>query len=189
MIAATKNDKAHIVDLLTRAFDDNHSVNYVAKQDSQRQERIRALMAYSFEVCQRYGEIYLSDDKQACIMLLFPGRQKSIIWLDIQLILKCIGISRIHKILARNSAIKKEYPKEPVTYLWFIGVIPHQQGNGLGSALLNDVLALPQYSNKTMLLETSMSQNLLFYKSFGFEIYKELEFGHRLYLLKRPPVK
>jgi hypothetical protein len=36
MIQATRKDKSFIVDLLSRAFDENRSVNYVIPQDQRR---------------------------------------------------------------------------------------------------------------------------------------------------------
>ena len=57
MQKATAGDKALIVDILTKTFDDNKSVNYIVKQDERRTERIRELSNYSFEMCLRFGEI------------------------------------------------------------------------------------------------------------------------------------
>lgn len=60
MQKATAGDKALIVDILTKAFDNNKSVNYIVKQDERRIERIRELSNYSFEMCLRFGEIFIS---------------------------------------------------------------------------------------------------------------------------------
>lgn len=188
MIKASLQDKALTVSILIKAFDTNHSVNYVAKQDAKRRERIKALMDYSFEVCHLFGEIYLSDNKQACALLLFPDKQRTnlkTILLDIQLMFKCIGLSRVNKVLKRNSSIKSAYPKTETSYLWFIGVNTSEQGKGIGSQLLKEVIQLPQYQSTCMLLETSMPQNLPFYEKLGFHTYKELMFDHKLYMMKK----
>jgi hypothetical protein len=60
MIQAAYKDKYLVVDILTKAFDSNKSVNYVVKQDRKREKRIRKLMDYSFELCWESGEVYLS---------------------------------------------------------------------------------------------------------------------------------
>lgn len=188
MIKAKPSDKALIISILTKAFDNNHSVNYVAKQDSKRIKRIEALMNYSYEVCNLFGEIYLSENKQACALLLFPNKQRTTlktIWLDIQLMFNCIGLSRVNKVLKRNARIKSAYPKTETSYLWFIGVLSSEQGKGMGSQLLKDIMQLAQYQNTCLLLETSMPQNLPFYEKLGFHTYKELLFDHKLYMMKR----
>ncbi|MCH5720406.1 hypothetical protein [Niabella hibiscisoli] len=74
MQKATRNDKALIVDILTKAFSDNKSVNYIIKQDQRRAERIRELCHYSFEICLRFGEIFISEDGVACALTLFPEK-------------------------------------------------------------------------------------------------------------------
>lgn len=48
MIPADYKDKELVVDILTKSFADNKSVNYIIKQDGKRIERIKNLMRYSF---------------------------------------------------------------------------------------------------------------------------------------------
>jgi len=51
MKKARYTDKELVVDILTRSFNANQSVNYIVKQDKKRIKRISALMDYLFEVC------------------------------------------------------------------------------------------------------------------------------------------
>ena len=62
MKKAQRNDKALVVDIFTKSFDTNLSVNYIIKQDANREKRIRALMDYSFEMCMAFGDVFLSDE-------------------------------------------------------------------------------------------------------------------------------
>jgi ribosomal protein S18 acetylase RimI-like enzyme len=140
MRKATYKDRERVVSILLEAFKNNKSVNYIAGKE---EAKIRYLMEYSFDNCMDTGEIYISDNGIACAMIQFHDRKKSLwksILLDIQLILKTIGVGNIRKALARESFIKKHYPKEPFTYLWFVGVIPERQRNGFGSEILKYVL-------------------------------------------------
>ena len=57
MIRAEYKDKERIVEILTNSFQDNKSVNYILKQDQKRVQRIRNLMAYSFDFC----DVFLSS--------------------------------------------------------------------------------------------------------------------------------
>ncbi len=50
MKRAHHDKKSLVVNLLTKSFDANQSVNYIVKQDAKRINRISDLMDYSFEV-------------------------------------------------------------------------------------------------------------------------------------------
>ncbi|EHQ25477.1 GNAT family N-acetyltransferase [Mucilaginibacter paludis] len=188
MINAKRNDKGLVTELLTAAFNDNLSVNYIVRQDDKREERIRALMDYSFEVCYRFGEVWLSEDRKACALVLFPHQKRitfASVWLDIKLTLKAVGISGIKKVLNRKAKIKAKQPNEPMSYLWFIGVSPLYQHQGTGGRLLKEVLGhatgLPVY------LETSTERNLPWYEKHCFAVYDTLDLGYILHFLKYEP--
>lgn len=188
MIKADKNHKSHVIEILSNSFEDNQSVNYIIKQDSKRKERIRALMDYSFEICYMFGAVYLSDDKKGCALVLYPDQKKFSIkstLLDVQLLLNAIGLTRAGKAMSRESAIKSNYPKQPIYYLWFLGVLNSDQNKGIGSQLLSEIIQDSEKQQKPIYLETSTLKNLPWYKKFGFTIYKELDFGYKLFMLRR----
>lgn len=181
-------DKNRVIEILARSFDKNQSVNYIVQQDEKRPERIRALMHYSFEVCYAFGRVFLSDDGAACALILFPDQKRTTfksIWLDIKLILTCVGIGNINKALARESKIKKLQPDESMYYLWFIGVDPDHQNTGVGTKLLNEVIEDSEKEKRPIYLETSTLGNLPWYEKFGFKIYNQLDLGYKLFFLKR----
>lgn len=188
MRRAEQKDKRLVVDILSKSFDENKSVNYVVKQDANRQDRIRSLMEYSFNTCLSFGEIWISDDNMACALLLFPEMKKttlrSILW-DVNLATSAIGLTRVIDVLKRESLIKKNHPDKPFTYLWFIGVDPLAQKRGVGSKLLNEVIDMNAKKRRPIYLETSVSNNLSWYKKFGFEIYHKINLNYDLYLLRR----
>ncbi|HEY0652249.1 MAG TPA: GNAT family N-acetyltransferase, partial [Chryseosolibacter sp.] len=100
-------------------------------------------MDYSFNVCSEFGEVWISDDQQACALILFPDKKRSsfrtLLW-DLKLALSVIGIDRVSAVLKREAMIKSNHPKEPIAYLWFIGVNPQLQGKGVGSAFIKEVI-------------------------------------------------
>lgn len=69
------------------------------------------------------------------------------------------------------------HPAEPHWYLPMIGVDTQQQGNGIGSALMQyaldriDAEGLPAY------LESSNPRNISLYRRFGFEVTGEIQAG------------
>jgi hypothetical protein len=192
MTRANVKQKNLIVDLLTSAFKDNQSVNFIVRQDEKRLKRIAALMDYSFEMCHHFGDVWLTEQKDACALTLYPHLKKFsllTLWLDIKLIFKVIGIGGIFKALKREGRIKKIQPKTPMVYLWFIGVDPAVQHSGRGSQLLSEIIGSAEKMDLPVYLETSTLSNLPWYQKFGFEIYSQSDFGYTLYFLARNPDK
>ena len=186
MTKATNSDKRIILQILTASFANNQSVNYIIRKGKKQNKRIRALMNYSFEMCRRFGEVLLSSDQNACALIIYPDKKKvtlKSILLDVKLIFQCVGFQNIKKTLQRESLIKKGQPKEPMTYLWFIGVAPEKQGNGIGSGMLADIIEDSRMKNRPVYLETSTLINLPWYKKFGFKIYHQEDLGYTLYFL------
>lgn len=186
MKKAKAEDKKLVIDILSKSFNENQSVNYIVKQDSKRESRLKELMAYSFNICYQYGEVYLSDDNTGCALVLYPDKKSAIktIPLDLRLVIKCIGIENAGKAMKREGLIKKQYPSEPIYYLWFIGVLPDHQHNGTGTSLLTSVIDDARRQFKPIYLETSTIKNIGWYEKFGFSIYHEVDFGYKLFMLK-----
>lgn len=188
MKKANSDNKERIVDILSKSFDANRSVNYVVRQGRNREARIRRLMEYSFEVCHRFGKVWISDDKLGCALVLMPEKKRTsfhtIAW-DLRLALSAIGLTRVTAVMKRESRVKTFHPKVPYCYLWFIGVDPKHQSRGIGSRLMKEIIARCEHAGRPIYLETSVEANLSWYKKFGFEIFHTLDFGYTLYFLKR----
>lgn len=188
MKKAQYSDKNVVVDILTQSFDTNKSVNSVIKQDGNRVKRIQALMEYSFKMCYTFGEVFLSDDDNACALILFPDKKRttssSLFW-DLKLVYKSIGLANLNNVLNREAFIKKARPKEPLYYIWFGGVRPDYQNKGIGTSLLSEVLQYSISYKRSAFLETSAEENVSLYQKFGFKIYNELDLGYKLYMMKR----
>lgn len=187
MRTAKYEEKNLIVDILTQSFESNQSVNYIIPLDEKRIKRIRALMDYSFEVCYLFGEVFISDDNEACALIVYPDKKKNSlksIGLNLKLITQCVGLKNIKKTLSREALIQKIQPKETMTYLWFIGVNLAEQNKGIGSQLLQEIIQKSIENNRPIYLETSTVKNLPWYNKFGFKVYSEHELTYRLYFLK-----
>ena len=189
MKRASETQKPLIVDILSESFDDNKSVNYVVKQDEMRRKRVRGLMEYSFNVCNAFGDVWVSDDEQACALVLYPDKKHltlaATMW-DAKLALSVIGLSRVGQVLSRESKIKSFHPKERFSYLWFIGVPPQQQGSGKGTKLLDEVIRESEKNGRPIYLETSVDRNIPWYKKHGFEIFQSLDLTYKLFMMRRP---
>ncbi|WP_186755547.1 GNAT family N-acetyltransferase [Echinicola salinicaeni] len=189
MRIAEKKDKVKVISILCKSFRDNQSVNYLVKQDKYKRKRAVGLMDYSYESCKLNGQVYLSDDENACALVQYmdlkPPLFKAAL-LDIKLIISTIGIGNIFKALKRQSTIKGYYPEGSKLYLWYIGVDPAKQGVGIGSRLLNEVMEKEGEKFETICLETSTPLNVPWYQNHGFELYGQTDdFGFPFYFFKR----
>ena len=187
MIIATRKDKNDIVELLTDAFADNKSVNYIIADPGDRKQ-IKALMGYSFDVCEMFGKVFITEDRRGCALILYPEQKRPTfrgLWLDIKLIFAAVGMLNIGKALKREAAIKQLQPGGTMVYLWFIGVRPEYQHHGTGSKLLQEIIEMADGENLPVHLETSVPENIRWYSRFGFKTYAELDLGYSLYFLRR----
>jgi ribosomal protein S18 acetylase RimI-like enzyme len=190
MIIATEKDRDQVIDILSNAFDDNKSVNFIVGPGGERIKRIRALMAYSFDVCRLFGEAWLSDDRKACLLFLYPDRKKTTlksIWLDFKLIVNALGLNGLFSALQREKLIAEKQVKHGTIYLWFIGVDQPNQQKGSGTKLLRELIDIADIESRIITLETSTERNLPWYEALGFTIYDRLYLGYQLNFLKKEP--
>lgn len=188
MIKAQNTNRELITSILTQSFDDNKSVNYIIPQDRHRVKRIQRLMEYSFDYCMLFGEVYLSGDKQGCALLVHPGKVRTTLrsaWLDLRLVIQCIGLFNLRKVLQREALLKKLHPREPFCYLWFIGVNPAVQKKGIGSTLLRELLDHCDHTRLPVYLETSVERNVPWYEQWGLTVYEKLDLGYTLYCMRK----
>ncbi len=167
--------------VLYSAFKDSkadNSINYVVKQDGKREKRLFFLMYYMVQKAQLYGEAYLSDDRKGCLLVQYPHRSKTSVrsmWLDLQLLIKTIGITRLFKILKRERHLKKHHPKIPHIHPWILGVEEGEKGKGMGSRLIREVFEAHTDNNLPIIIETTARSNIVLYRRFGFRVYRETE--------------
>jgi ribosomal protein S18 acetylase RimI-like enzyme len=188
MRLAQQRERNLVIDILAESFDANKSVNYVVKQDGKRRRRVRGLMEYSYNVCNSFGDVWITDDSQACALVLFPDEKKTslstILW-DVKLAISVIGIKRVSEVIKREARIKAHHPKERFAYLWFIGVKPSSQNKQIGTTLLKGLIGRYASQGKPIYLETSVERNLPWYRKHNFEIFKTLQLTYSLFLLRR----
>ncbi|MPR37421.1 GNAT family N-acetyltransferase [Salmonirosea aquatica] len=187
MVEATHQDRELAIEILAQSFQDNLSVNYLIPQDSKRMQRIRELMAYSFDLCTLYGKAVLSENKKACALVIFPDLKRTSVQsllLSGRLIFKAMGIGNIGKALSRENQVAQNHPSTPIYHLWFLGVLPESQGRGIGGKLLDELLADAVRMNRSVYLETSTLRNISWYEGHGFSIYGKILLSYTLYLMR-----
>jgi len=187
MKIATEGHRNIVVNILTKAFDQNKSFNSIIIQDHKRVERIKKVFDYYFTLNLKYGRILLSDDEKACAVISFPDQKRTTIktiFLDVKLLF-LLGIKSVKKGFSREAVISKTHPRTNFYYLLFIGVEPRNQGQGKGSELLKDLINDSEKMGRPIYLETYLDKNVDLYKKNGFNIFKTLQFDFPVYCMKR----
>jgi len=187
MKIATYADKDLVTGILSSSFKDNQSVSYILPQDDKFPLRTKVLMDYSFETCMAAGIVLISDDEKACALLKLSGKSSRPLrqaWLDLNLIWSGTGLLRLPRLLKHESTLSHIRGKNEMSYLWFIGVSPQYQHMGLGTKLLQQVLAHCKTFKVPLCLETSTMRNLPWYQQLGFKLYHTLEGDYKLFFLR-----
>ncbi len=167
-----------VISILSDAFDGNLSCNHAIIQDKQRKRRLYKLIEYSLEISKLKGELYLNESQTAAALLTYSFKKVNFFnqaLLNLKLIANSVGLLGINKVLSREKYIKSYHPKTDYIYLWFIGTDTSSRKKGDGSKLLNEIITKANQLQIPIYLETSMKENLPFYRNNGFEIYHEKE--------------
>ncbi len=182
MIIASQKDKERVIDILHSAFEPikkDNAINFVVKQDHKRSERIRLLMEYIVEDCFDFGEILLSDKKNACILIKYPHKEKitlQVLKRHLKLAFYCIGIKKLFKVLNRQATLKRHHVKEPHIHPVIMGATNEVKGMGFGVPAIKQLFEERAEANKLpVIIETTTEQNAKMYQRFGFKIFKEIQ--------------
>lgn len=191
MIKATDQDKERVAEILVSAFAPltaKNSINFVVKQDSKREKRMKVLMEYLFEKSLQYGEIYISQNNKACLLLKTEHQEslslKSLIQ-DLRLVIYCIGITRVFSVLKRQRLAQHYFPKEPHIKPVILGAIKEAKGTGTAARLLLKVKAKYQNNKLPVIVDAADEINVKLYKKFGFRVIaKDQTLGFPIYFLR-----
>jgi ribosomal protein S18 acetylase RimI-like enzyme len=93
------------------------------------------------------------------------------------LLVETIDVDRHEVAFTFLGQVQEFHPTEACWYLPFIGVDPHQQGRGHGSALLRHGLARCDRDGLPAYLEASSPRNRALYERHGFEVLGQIQAG------------
>ncbi len=182
MRKATIEDKKLVSEILVSAFlplQESNSINFVVKQDQYCKKRMSILMEYLFERAILFGEVYLSDNNNACVLLKFSDSEKTTLKtlkMDVNLALKCIGLTRVYKVFKRQRLAKKNYPKEKHIRPVLVGVKTDCKGNGTAARLILEVKNKFKNNALPVILDTTSENHVKLYQKLGFKIIKKRNF-------------
>ncbi|MEU6401274.1 GNAT family N-acetyltransferase [Streptomyces sp. NPDC046985] len=178
---AGETDRALVVRLLDEAFQNDPVSRWVFPGEEYRRATHRRLMAAFTDVVLDEGWIDVTEDGSACAL-----------WLSIPADGEAAGdggadgadesretdeaVRMREAVDPANSRVEEStrlmaesHPADRAhAYLWMIGVRPERQGEGLGSALIEHVLARCDQEGLPAYLEASSARSIRLYKRLGF---------------------
>jgi ribosomal protein S18 acetylase RimI-like enzyme len=165
------------VRILSRAFDDDPAINYLLRQDSHRVRAIElAFGAFFRHMTMPFGESWMDEGARGAALWAPPGQWDVRLGASLAMapaLFRAVGLSRAPKVVRAASTVHKLHPRAPHYYLFAIGVDPAEQGKGVGSALLREVLTRCDRERAHAYLEASKPANARLYGRHGFRVTAE----------------
>ena len=134
------------------------------------------------------GTAHHVDDNRGTALWLPPGVMPDDEAL-MPLIQETVEADRVDEVFALLEQMGAYHPTAPHWYLPLIGVDPRHQGQGLGSAMLEQMLAAFDRDGAVAYLEATSGRNVPLYERYGFEARGEIQAGSSptLFAMAREP--
>jgi ribosomal protein S18 acetylase RimI-like enzyme len=83
------------------------------------------------------------------------------------------GLTRAFRFARIDQEMRKRHPHYRHFYLWFLGVEPERQGQGLGSMLLSSLAEKARRDGSPCYLETDKQSSVRLYEKHGYRVENE----------------
>jgi ribosomal protein S18 acetylase RimI-like enzyme len=188
---AREEDFDALAEVLARAFADDPVTAWFFPGARTRLARARRLFVIRLRQLAPQGAIFTTADHAGAALWAMPAR-----WREDGQALRAllpaapVILPRPLRALRASARIDAHHPAEPHFYLSVLGTDPGRRGEGVGSALLEPVLARCDVERRPAYLEASRERNVAFYERHGFAVRTRIELpggGPPLWLMWRPP--
>ncbi len=175
---AENDERDQVVTALCRAFFDDRIYRWMVPDDDQRRRSAEIFYSRFVGACWRHGHVYAAGAGAGAALWVPPGadlvsEQEAEAF--VRDLLDSAGDDACAaRMAAMFEVIDEHHPTEPHWYLAFMGVDPVAQGQGIGSGLLDAVLANADRERAPAYLEASCPENRRLYERHGFVQTREL---------------
>ncbi len=165
--------------MLLAAFRDDPLYVYICPESGRRVEAMRALLKAVVQFTLVYGEVWTTPDVAGAACWLPPGKTTVSLWqmprtgFALPRAMLRFGpgtLGRAMEVFGYADQAHARAVPGPHWYLWGLGVEPAAQGHGIGSRLLEPVLARADAEGVPCYLETETERNVAFYERAGFGV-------------------
>jgi GNAT superfamily N-acetyltransferase len=176
----TSADTQASAGLLTRAFVDNPAMVALFKLES-RAERLRALrpcMVGFVASVLRYGSAEGIKQNGSLVAVSLSFRPNGFPPPLLATLIQApgpvrAGLATALRFAGLDREMHRRHPRYPHWYLWFLGVEPERQGQGLGSRLIQSLAQRAETENVPCYLEADVASNVKLYERHGYRVEAE----------------
>jgi len=191
--------RPHATETLTQAFRHDPMYLYICPDEAARMAVTRRLWDAMIRLILIYGEVWTTAEVSGVACWLAPGHTtiglRHMLRTGFALPRALMGfrpnaLRRAIGVFGYTERLHQRAMPGPHWYLMALGVAPASQGQGIGSSLIQPVLAQADAAGLPCYLETETARNVAFYQKHGFEaLTAEKPPYHDLMLwaMARPP--
>jgi GNAT superfamily N-acetyltransferase len=188
----TVSDLDRMSAALGAAFGKDPVFEWLIPDGSRRRQQLVRFFRLELErVVLPAGAAWTTDGVPGCSLELPPGAWKMPI--GVQLVhgpefMRVFG-ARLPRAMALITKMEHRHLREPHYYIPYVGVAPHEQGKGLGTALLHATFDRCDRHGLSAYLEATSQRNVALYERLGFEHLGEFNLGSSppLWPMRRAP--
>ncbi len=191
MKKASRTDKLKVIGILETCFHDVPGLVWVTGGGPNHTKKLRTLLDCAVELAFHQGEIWLSDNERATMLLFYQRDRRFSLrstWLKLRMATQVIGLARLSEILAREQYIQAQQTNANSIYVWFIAALDDSMD---GVVDLKNALFQKSYlENLPILMETTVRKVALAFARYGFVHYHHWQPAHRdvqVWFLRRAP--
>ncbi len=190
---ATPQDVGVLARALARAFLDDPVAIWACRPDALRPRMLERFYRTRLRQVLASGEIWTTTERASAALWAPPQTWRTTLREDLALarcLLRPRLLARLPLVTAGLLGMERGHPRQPPHwYLAVLGTDPASQGSGLGSAVLEPVLALCDGDGVGAYLESSKERNIAFYARHGFRVTGELRLprGPTMWAMWREP--
>ena len=169
---ATREETRSIAEILAAAFATDPVMSWVMREPTDAERRLGIMFRGVLDRAASAPdhELYVTGDGSGAALWFGVNRWKSSLG-DALRTAPALWRSGFMSLRGMRlyGAMQQRHPKEPHFYLEIVGTRPDRQGEGVGSALLDPVLARCDEEGVPAYLENSNPRNTAFYFRHGFQ--------------------
>jgi len=177
---------------LALAFQNDPVQRWLFPSDAEWRRGSERLFRETVRCWSRFGHVLTNPDRTGAAIWVPPQAPKPSRWASLRM--GAVGVYALRERTARAgrsfARMERRHPKQPHWYLMALGTHPAHQRQGIGSRLLQPVLARCDREGLPAWLESSKRRNVPYYQAHGFELVEEVQLlddGPPLWLMLRPP--
>jgi GNAT superfamily N-acetyltransferase len=171
------------VEVIARAFRNDPFLSHLTQAPSTQTRFLHWFARLGIKYGEGYGQVYTTPEVAGVAIWFVPGRPSpppasilwEAVWLPLQVGWSCFW--RFFRLVGLTDRVHRGIISGDHWHLFILAVEPERQGQGLGSELLQPVLAQADTQGQACYLETTNPRALPFYRKHGFNIAHHSELG------------